>query len=333
MNIDLPYVVESFFHHIRSSMSKEMGKRQQWDPDQMPSQQGRVAVVTGANSGLGYHISRALAMKGARVIMACRNLEKGAEALRKMVSEEPPAEPVLRKLDLSDLTSVRQFAEGLQSENRIDLLINNAGLMAIPLQRTREGFEMQFGVNHLGHFALTAQLWPLLEKTEGSRVVNVSSAAHRFGRIHYEDIHWEKSYSKWGAYGMSKIANLLFTSELAKRIKQRGLSVTAATAHPGYASTELQTKGAVMEGSRWKAWFFRLANRLVAQPAAMGALPILFAATAGGVAQGDFYGPGGVFRMKGWPAPDTPSRKRMSAEDAEQLWVLSEKLTGVTFPL
>lgn len=310
-----------------------MGNTPTWDLNHIPSQQGKVAVVTGANSGLGYHIAKALAIKGARVIMACRNLQKGEEALKEIMEEKPPEDPELRELDLAALSSVSAFSGDLNGLERIDLLINNAGLMAIPLQRTEEGFEMQFGVNHLGHFLLTAQLWPLIKITEGSRVVNVSSAAHRIGRIRFEDIHWKDSYSKWGAYGMSKLANLLFTSELAKRIPHAGLSVIAAAAHPGYASTELQTKGAVMEGSRGKAWLFNLANRLVAQPAWMGALPVLYAATAEGVEQGDFYGPDGTFRMKGWPAPDQPSRKRINDADAEKLWALSEQLTGTTFTL
>lgn len=299
----------------------------------IPSQEGRVVVVTGANSGLGLQISRALAMKGARVIMACRDLTRGEQALGSIVAGNPPAKPELRELDLAGLSSVDAFVAGLNSLDRLDLLINNAGLMAIPLQRTMEGFEMQFGVNHLGHFSLTAKLWPLLKKTEGSRIVNVSSAAHRFGRIRFEDIHWEESYSKWGAYGMSKLANLLFTRSLALKITQAGLPVIVAAAHPGYASTELQAKGAVMEGSRTKARFYHLANRLVAQTAEMGALPVLYAATSEEVGQGGFYGPGGPFRMKGWPAQEQPDRKRMSDRDADQLWKLSEQLTGTDFKI
>ncbi len=299
----------------------------------MPSQEGRVAVVTGANSGLGYQLSEALAMKGSRVIMACRDLRKGEEARSNIVSQRPAVDPELMPLDLADLASVHAFAERLNTLEQLDMLINNAGLMAIPLQRTSEGFEMQFGVNHLGHFALTARLWPLLIKSAGSRIVSVSSAAHRFGKIRFEDIHWQDSYSKWGAYGMSKLANLLFIKELANRITRAGLPAVAAAAHPGYAGTELQAKGALMEGSRWKARFFNLANRLVAQTAEMGALPVLYAATAEGVGQGEFFGPGGAFSMKGWPARETPDRKRMSDETAEKLWVLSEQLTGIPFPL
>lgn len=310
-----------------------MGSNQKWDRNNIPSQEGRVVVVTGANSGLGYQISRALAEKGAKVIMACRNLDKGARALRSIIDGNPAVVPDLQALDLADLASVSAFAERLASLDRIDLLINNAGLMAIPLQRTAEGFEMQFGVNHLGHFALTGKLWPLLKRIPGSRIVNVSSYAHRFGRIRFEDIHWEESYSKWGAYGMSKLANLLFTRALSLKISEAGLPVISAAAHPGYAGTALQAKGAVMEGSRLKASFYNFANRLVSQTAEMGALPVLYAATAADVGQGDFFGPGGTFRMKGWPAPDTPDKKRMSDRDAEKLWELSEKLTGTAFPI
>jgi NAD(P)-dependent dehydrogenase (short-subunit alcohol dehydrogenase family) len=313
--------------------SNQMGNDQRWDREKMPSQQGRVAVVTGANSGLGYQLSEALAMKGARVIMACRDLRKGEEACSQIIRQHPHVEPEVMELDLSDLASVSAFAERLNPMGRLDLLINNAGLMAIPLQRTSEGFEMQFGVNHLGHFALTARLWPLLKKSTGSRVVSVSSAAHRFGKIRFEDIHWNDSYSKWGAYGMSKLSNLLFIKELANRITRAGLPVVAAAAHPGYAGTELQAKGAVMEGSRWKARFFNLANRLVAQSAEMGSLPVLYAATADGVGQGEFFGPGGAFSMRGWPAREIPDRKRMNDEAAEKLWVVSEQLTGIMFPL
>ncbi len=205
--------------------------------------------------------------------------------------------------------------------------------MAIPYHRTMEGFEMQFGVNHLGHFALSMHLWPLISATPESRIVNVSSAAHHFGKIRFEDIHWERSYSKWGAYGMSKLANLLFTRELSKKLKAAGSSVKVAAAHPGYADTELQAKGAKMKGSRIGAGSFNLVNRLVAQPAFMGALPSLYAATAEDVEQGGYYGPDGFMRMKGWPAPDRPNPKRMDDEVAGKLWVLSELLTGVKFPL
>jgi NAD(P)-dependent dehydrogenase (short-subunit alcohol dehydrogenase family) len=311
-----------------------MGNREKWTGDQIPAQEGRIALVTGANSGLGYQISKALAAKGARVIMACRNLEKGKAALKGILGDRPTVEPEVWELNLADLGSVKAMAEKMMSSfEHLDLLINNAGLMAIPYNRTRDGFEMQFGVNHLGHFALTASLWPLLKKTKGSRIVNVSSAAHHFGRIRFNDIHWEKSYSKWGAYGMSKLSNLLFTRELVTRIEKSGDPVTVAAAHPGYASTELQAKGAVMEGSRWKARFYNMTNGLVAQSAEQGALPVLYAATAERVGQGAYFGPGGLFRMSGWPAPDKPNPRRVTDDVALKLWGMSEELTGIGFTI
>lgn len=311
-----------------------MGEKIRWGIDHIPDQTGRIAIVTGANSGLGYHTARGLALKGARVIMACRDSLKGEEARQRILREQPSAEPELWILDLGELESVRTFSvQCLDSLERVDLLINNAGLMAIPYRMTRDGFEMQFGVNHLGHFALTAQLWPLLRDTEGSRIVNVSSAAHRFGRIRFEDIHWDRRYRKWGAYGMSKLSNLLFTSELVRRISASGSTVLAAASHPGYANTDLQAKGALMKGSRTSARFFNLANRLVAQSAAMGALPSLYAATAGEVEPGAYYGPGGFLRMKGWPARDQPDPRRMDRNAAQRLWELSESLTKVKFPV
>ena len=309
-------------------------KLKKWTGEVIPSQKGRVAIVTGANSGLGFYTARALALKGARVLMACRNSARGEEARQRIMDEGPVLEPEVWSLDLSSLKSVKIFAEKFAaSSEKLDLLINNAGLMAIPYGKTEEGFEMQFGVNHLGHFVLTALLWPIISVTSGSRIVNVSSAAHHFGKIRFEDIHWEKSYSKWGAYGMSKLANLLFTHELSKSLLESATSVKVAAAHPGYADTELQAKGAKMSGSRIGASSFNLVNKVVAQSAEMGALPTLYAATAEDVDQGAFYGPDGFMRMKGWPAPDRPNPKRVNDANAGKLWDLSESLTGYKFSL
>ncbi len=245
-----------------------------WTEADIPAQTGKVAVVTGANSGLGFFTSLALARGGARVIMACRNLEKGEAARQKVLAVQPELEPELWKLELSNLASVRSFAEILLSTHGgPDLLFNNAGLMAIPYQKTDDGFEMQFGVNYLGHFALTALLWPGMRDKPGARIVNVSSAAHHFGKIRFEDIHWDQGYSKWGAYGMSKLANLLFSTELARRLKESDSTVIVATAHPGYAETSLQAKGMMMAGSKRKAGFYDLANKFLAQSGEMGALP------------------------------------------------------------
>jgi len=307
-------------------------KKNAWTIDQIPLQKGKIAVVTGANSGLGFFTSRALAFKGAKVIMACRNMEKGEKARHRLMAEGAIVEPEVWQLDLASLESVRQFAQKFSgSGNRLDLLINNAGLMAIPYQRTEDGFEMQFGVNHLGHFALTALLWPHLTEAGQSRVVQVSSLAHYMGKIRFEDLHWGKGYKKWGAYGMSKLANLLFVHELAAKVKEAGSTVTAAAAHPGYADTELQAKGARMKGSSLGAGSFNLANWLVAQSAEMGALPSLYAATAGEVEQGAYFGPGGFMKLRGWPVPDTPSPSLITSEVAGKLWKVSEELTGTEF--
>jgi len=307
-------------------------QKKKWTLDQMPRQEGKTAVVTGANSGLGFHTARALALKGAKVIMACRDMEKGESARKLLMEEGVLVEPVLWELDLASLESVRKFASKFSaSEGRLDLLINNAGLMAIPYNRTRDGFEMQFGVNHLGHFALTARLWPGLSATDGSRVVQVSSLAHLMGRIRFEDIHWERAYKKWAAYGMSKLANLLFVRELASRLKESGGRVTVAGAHPGYADTELQGKGARMKGNKLGVVSMNLINKIVAQSAARGALPSLYAATAGGVEQGDYFGPGGMLKLHGWPVPESPGRKGLNDQVARRLWEVSESLTGIDF--
>ncbi len=303
-----------------------------WTHDDMPSQSGKTVVVTGANSGLGFFTSLALARKGARVIMACRNLDKGEKARLQILTEKPDMSPELWKLDLSNLASVRVFTERLlATHGGPDLLINNAGLMAIPYARTSDGFEMQFGVNHLGHFALTTLLWPGMQQVKNARIVTVSSAAHHIGNIRFGDIHWEQKYSKWGAYGMSKLANLLFVKELSRRLKEGKSDALAVASHPGYANTSLHSSSMILAGSKWKAGAFNLVNRLVAQSADMGALPSLYAATAPGVGQGDFFGPSGFLSLWGYPTVEKPNPNRVSDIVARQLWELSEKLIGEAF--
>ena len=307
-------------------------RKKKWTVDDIPQQDGKIAIVTGANSGLGFNTAKALALKGAKVIMACRNHEKGEMARQKIMNNRVAADPEVWHLDLASLESVEQFAlKFAAAHKKLDLLFNNAGLMAIPYDRTEDGFEMQFGVNHLGHFALTARLWPLLSKTEGSRVIQVSSLAHYFGEIRFEDIHWEKGYKKWGAYGMSKLANLLFVRELARRVTETGGGVTVAAAHPGYADTELQAKSARMEGKQLGAKAMNLINKILAQSGEKGALPSLYAATVDGVEQGAYFGPGGLLKMQGWPVQDSPSKKLVNNETADRLWVVSEALTGLEF--
>ncbi|MFH0758247.1 MAG: oxidoreductase [Bacteroidota bacterium] len=305
-----------------------------WTGENIPSQRGKTVVITGANSGLGFQTSLALARKGARVIMACRNMEKGELARQKILDDQPEMIPELWHLDLSSLSSVRSFAEKfLSAQGGPHLLINNAGQMAIPYMKTADGFEMQFGVNHLGHFALTALLWPGMQDIPGARIVSVGSIAYLFGRIRFGDIHWEKRYHKWGAYGMSKLANLLFIKELSRRLDESKSDIRAVAAHPGYADSSLLSNSMLLAGSRWKADAISLVNRLVAQSEMKGALPSLCAATAPGAGQGEFFGPDGFLNLWGWPAPEKPNPSRVNAIVARELWKLSEELTGIKFSI
>ena len=303
-----------------------------WTAADIPDQHDRVVVVTGANSGLGFQTARILAGKGATVVMACRNQSKGAEALARLKDEHPTASAELVELDLADLASVRKAANDVLARHpRLDLLINNAGVMAIPRRTTADGFEMQFGTNHLGHFALTGLLIERLLATEGSRVVNVSSGAHRGGRMNFDDLHGERRYRKWRAYGQSKLSNLLFTRELHRRLDASDSSTIAVGAHPGYAATHLQTVGPEMAGSKVRTRGMELANRLFSQTDEMGALGQLRAATDPGATGDDYYGPDKFFGLQGHPVPASRSRASRNDADARRLWEASEDLTGVRF--
>lgn len=289
-----------------------------WDTAQIADQTGRTFVVTGANSGLGAVAARALAGAGATVILACRDVAKGEK-----VAADLGARASVRRLDLADLASVRSFAAELDTP--IDVLINNAGVMAVPLRRTADGFEMQIGTNHLGHFALTGLLVPRIT----GRVVTVSSGAHRAGKIDLADLNWERrDYQRWSAYGQSKLANLLFNRELQRRLTAAGSPVLAIAAHPGYAATELQSHTETfLDG------LMAIGNRILAQSAEMGALPELYAATAPDVKPGGYYGPTGLGGTRGYPGPSGCTAAAKDDEVARKLWELSEQLTGVTFPL
>jgi NAD(P)-dependent dehydrogenase (short-subunit alcohol dehydrogenase family) len=298
----------------------------------IPDLSGRVAVVTGANSGLGHETARALAARGAHVVLACRDLLKGGVASEHIAKEHPSASVELAELDLASLASIRAFAESFLSRHaELHILCNNAGVMALPFRQTADGFEMQLGTNHLGHFALTGLLLPRLLGTRGARVVTVSSSMHRVGRIRFEDLHGAHRYRKWGAYGQSKLANLLFTRELAHRAARRGAGLVAAAAHPGYAATNLQFAGPRMEGSTLMERLSGWGNRLIAQDAAGGALPTLYAATASDVRGGDYFGPGGLGELRGPPKRVGSSRRSQDREVAERLWQVSEDLTNVRF--
>ncbi|MEU7578879.1 oxidoreductase [Streptomyces sp. NPDC041068] len=300
-----------------------------WTASDIPDQSGRTAVVTGANSGIGHVTARELARRGARVVLACRSEERGGDAVARLLSEAPGAHVEFRRLDLGDLSSIRSFAATYGSE-RLDLLINNAGVMALPYRRTADGFETQFGVNHLGHFALTGLLLPRLLETPGARVVTVSSGLHALANIDIGDLNSEARYRRWIAYARSKTANLLFTHELARRLAATGSDVVAAAAHPGYASTNLQGAGARMEGRKGMERFMALGNLVVAQSADAGALPTLYAATAPGVRPDSFTGPGPL-GYRGAPARSWRAKWTRNDVAGERLWAASEGLTGVRY--
>ncbi|WP_306364604.1 oxidoreductase [Nocardia sp. CC227C] len=286
-----------------------------WDIGDIPDLTGRTYIVTGANSGLGAATTRALTGAGARVIMACRN-----EVKAHAVAAEMGERAQVRRLDLADLASIRDFADGIESA---DVLINNAGIMAVPMRRTADGFEMQLGTNHLGHFALTGLL---LDKIR-ERVVTVSSGAHAIGRIDLADPNWERRrYQRWAAYGQSKLANLMFAYELQRRLAAAGSPKLSLAAHPGYAATELQS-----HTESFQDFMMSIGNRLFAQSAEMGALPTLYAATAQ-VEPGAFYGPGGLRGMRGHPVRSGSSSASRDEMTARRLWELSEQLTKVTYP-
>jgi NAD(P)-dependent dehydrogenase (short-subunit alcohol dehydrogenase family) len=303
-----------------------------WTSADIADQHGRVVVITGANSGLGFQTARALAGRNATVVMACRNQTKGAEALARVKDEHPRATVELLELDLADLGSVHKAANDVLARHpRIDVLVNNAGVMAIPHRTTADGFEMQFGTNHLGHFAFTGLLIGRLLQTESSRVVVVSSSAHRWGRMHFDDLQSAKRYRKWRAYGQSKLANLLFMRELQRRLAAADASTIAVAAHPGYASTHLQAAGPEMAGSKVMGAVMRFGNRLLSQTDEAGALPQLYAATAPDVVGGEYFGPDGRMELQGSPTRVMTTKAAQRDEDATRLWRVSEELTGVRF--
>ena len=300
-----------------------------WSAADVPDQSGRTIVVTGGNSGLGLESARVLAAKGAQVVLACRSLDKANEAAAEISREHPSAKVETRQLDLASLASVRSFAEELRSAHpRLDVLMNNAGVMALPRRETAEGFEMQLGTNHLGPFALTSLLLDRVLAAPAGRVVTVSSQFHRRGRMQFADLHGTRRYGKWSAYAQSKLANLLFSFELQRRLEAKGASVIAVAAHPGYASTNLQAAGPRMEGSSFMERGSELANRVFAQSAAEGALPQLHAATAPDVRGGGYFGPSGIYEMWGPPKKVGTSRAARDVEVARRLWQLSEEATG-----
>jgi NAD(P)-dependent dehydrogenase (short-subunit alcohol dehydrogenase family) len=309
-----------------------MSPSRAWSAAQIPDLSGRTVVVTGGNSGLGFEAARALARRGAHVVLACRSEPNASRALAALRAESPAAQVEARRLDLASLASVRDFAKGfLERERSLHALVNNAGVMALPRCETADGFEMQLGTNHLGHFALTGLLLPALLATPGARVVNLSSTMHKIGRMRWDDLHGRRRYQKWTAYGQSKLANLLFTYELERRLCARGAPVISVACHPGYAATNLQYAGPRMEGSSFGELQMRWMNRLLSQSAEMGALPTLYAATADDVKGAEYFGPGGFAELWGPPRRVRSSRRSHDAGDAARLWDFSLEATGVGY--
>ena len=300
-----------------------------WTIDDISDLYGKRIVVTGGNSGIGYEAALVLAGKGASVMLAVRSVEKGEQAAEKIRQAHPEANVEVMALDLADLASVRRFAEAYQQKyGSLDILINNAGVMALPYRKTADGFEMQFGTNHLGHFALTGLLLPAILAVPNARVVTVSSGAHRAGRIDFDNLQGERGYQRWRAYSQTKLANLLFAYELQRRFESVGAAAISVACHPGYVATNLQAAGPRMDGSRIAGALMRLGNRLFAGKASAGATPTLYAATSPDVNGCDYIGP----MDRSW----TPGKQRsiQSSYDtdlARRLWEVSEKLIGVQY--
>ena len=299
--------------------------KQKWDSNNVPDQNDRVVIVTGSSSGIGFEAARVLADKNATVIIAVRNLQKGNTAANAIMANHKNANVQVMELDLANLESVRSFAMKFkESYSRLDLLVNNAGVMMPPYSKTTDGFELQFGTNHLGHFVLTGLLMDLILRTDDSRVVTVSSTAHKSGRIDFSDLNWEKrKYKKMQTYGDSKIANLYFTFELQRKLEKTGSKTISVASHPGWTATELQRHVGI----------FNFLNRFFAQGIEMGTLPTLYAATAADVKGGEYFGPSGWQEMKGYPKKVESNELSQDAEISEKLWTVSEELTDIKYIL
>lgn len=304
-----------------------------WTQNNIPDQNGKVIVITGANSGLGLEMSKILARKGGHIVMAVRNMEKGEKARQEILQDHASASLDLMQMDMGDLTSIRAFAEAFKAKyDRLDILMNNAGLMAIPRKETADGFEMQLGVNHLGHFALTGLLLDVIVNTPGARVHSVSSSAGYFGEIKFDDLNSEKSYGRWEAYYQSKLANMLFANELDKRLKAAGYDTISNASHPGLVIGNLQANSVEQSGTGLEAMVYRLVQPLMAQDVSMGVLPLLYGATAKDAKGGAFYGPR-TFNLRGYPAEKKPNKVAYDADVLKRFWEASAEMTGVTYDL
>jgi NAD(P)-dependent dehydrogenase (short-subunit alcohol dehydrogenase family) len=309
-----------------------------WTHNDIPDLGGRTALVTGANSGLGLATAQALAAKGARVILSCRGAAKAEAAMAQIRTVTPQAQLDCLELDLSDLGSVRRAAAQINARREpLDILVNNAGVMAVPLTRTADGFELLFGTNHLGPFAFTALVFERMRAAKAARIVTVASNAHLTGRLAMDDLNWERrSYSKAGAYSQSKLANLMFALELDRRLRAAGSPVISVAAHPGYSATNIFYGAGGAQPSALRSLWNQaalLGVAMLGQPAALGALPSLYAATAHGIEAGGYYGPDGLLELRGHPARARIARQARNAERAAELWAESERLTGVRWTI
>ncbi|OLS26412.1 MAG: Sulfoacetaldehyde reductase [Candidatus Heimdallarchaeota archaeon LC_3] len=314
-----------------------MSRSNKWTTENIPDLHGKNVIITGANSGTGYEATKILTEKGAYVIMACRSETRGKESLEKILKNNPKALIEYLQLDLSSLMSIKEFVRNYKSKHdRLDILLNNAGVMQTPQRKTADDFELQIGTNHLGHFALTGLLFELIKNTSGSRIVTMSSMAHTMGSVNTEDLNFEKSrkYDRSRAYAQSKLANLLFAYELDRKLEKNNISVISLGAHPGYSATKLQSAGLKLEGGlRARLWrvVYGITNRLVAQSAYMGTLPMIMAATLNDVNGGDYFGPKGFRGMRGQPGKVTSNGKSHDTDMAQKLWNQSEELTGIKY--
>ena len=302
-----------------------------WTQQDIPDLSGKIIVITGANSGLGFECSKTFAEKGATVVITARNLTKGEQAKAGILKAFPNSPLDLMKLDVGDLTSVREFSEAFKEKyDRLDILLNNAGVMAIPRQETVDGFEQQLGVNHLGHFALTGLLLDAIVKTPGARIHNVTSSVHWIGRFNFEDLMGQKKYNRWRAYGQSKLDNVCFTYELQKRLQTNGYDTIANTSHPGFVIGQLQANSIEQSGTPLEGLLYTLGKPLVAQDVTTGVLPMLYGMTAPAAKGGVFYGPS-FLSMRGYPKENIPNKAVNDAAILKRIWDVSEELTGVQF--
>jgi len=312
---------------VKGAVAMPKSRPEHWTEADVPAQRGRTAVITGANTGLGFETARVLAARGARVVLACRDLGRAKEAAARI--ERAPLPPEVIRLDLASLASVREAADEIASaHDQIDLLINNAGVMMTPYERTADGFERQLGVNHLGHFALTSLLLPRMSGVPGSRIVTVASNGHKLGRIDFDDLQSERRYRRMAAYYQSKLANLMFTYELQRRLQAAGARTEALAAHPGKARTEL-----TRYLPAWMQWSDLVMEQPFGHNAAMGALATLRAATDPAARGGEYYGPGGRGELRGYPRLVASTERARDTGAQQRLWRESERLTGVTYPV